>query len=89
MLNRVYSTGRCYHNGEEIAQEEYDRLKAEYRKKARHVDDLFDRRITIDDVPTEWQEEILRRVEERRQATTEEAELSAEEALDIILGGEA
>ena len=88
MLNRMYSTGRCYHNGEEIALAEYERLKDEYREKARYVDELFADRITIGDVPDEWQEEILRRVEERRQAAMEETELSAEEALDIILGGE-
>ena len=46
--------------------------------------------ITISDVPTEWQEEIQRRVEERIAAEGEAAEqdISAEEALDILLGGE-
>ena len=42
-------------------------------------------------VPTEWQEEIQRRVDERikQEGTLEEQDISAEEALDIILGGEA
>ena len=43
----------------------------------------------IDAVPAAWQEEIQRRVDERIAAEGEAAEqdISAEEALDIILGG--
>ena len=88
MLNRSYLADKYYHNGTEITAAEYARLKAEYREKARYTEDLFAKRIAIDDVPPEWQEEILRRVDERRRAAMEEDELSAEEALDIILGGE-
>ena len=88
MLNRSYLTGRYYHNGAEITAAEYERLMAECKEKARFVADMYVGHITIDVVPEAWQEEILRRVEERRQAAMEETELSAEEALDIILGGE-
>ena len=75
--------------GTEITEEEYNRLLAEIREKADLVDKLYSGEITIDDVPTDWQEEIQRRVDERteQQGTLDEQDISAEEALDIILGG--
>lgn len=77
--------------GTEITEEEYNRLLTMIRTKAELVDQLYNGEITIDDVPTEWQEEIQRRVDERIAAEGEadEQDISAEEALDIILGGEA
>lgn len=76
--------------GVEITEVEYTRLLAEIREKAALVDKLYTGEITIDNVPTEWQEEIQRRVNERIQqaGAAEEQDISAEEALDIILGGE-
>ena len=76
--------------GTEITEAEYNALLAEIREKAALVDKLYSGEITIDDVPTEWQEEIQRRVNERiaAEGTAEEQDLSAEEALNIILGGE-
>ena len=75
--------------GTEITESEYNTLLSEIREKATLVDKLYNGEITIDDVPTEWQEEIQRRVDERIAAEGEAAEqdISAEEALDIILGG--
>lgn len=75
--------------GTEITESEYNRLLAEIREKAALVDKLYSGEITIDDVPTEWQEEIQRRVDERISAegSAEEQDISAEEALDILLGG--
>ena len=75
--------------GTEITEAEYNALLSEIREKAALVDKLYSGEITIDDVPTDWQEEIQRRVDERRAAEGEAAEqdISAEEALDIILGG--
>ena len=75
--------------GVEITEEEYNQLLTEIREKAALVDSLYNGEITIDDVPTEWQEEIQRRVEERIAAEGEadEQDISAEEALEIILGG--
>lgn len=75
--------------GVEITEAEYNALLAEIREKAALVEQLYNGEITIDDVPTEWQEEIQRRVNERiaAEGTVEEQDLSAEEALDIILGG--
>ena len=76
--------------GTEITESEYNALLAELREKAAFVDKLYSGEITINDVPTDWQEEIQRRVDERISADGEAAEqdISAEEALDIILGGE-
>lgn len=76
--------------GVEITEDEYNRLLAEIREKAELVNKLYMGEITIDDVPAEWQEEIQRRVNERIAAEGEAAQqdISAEEALDIILGGE-
>ena len=75
--------------GTEITEAEYNRLLAEIREKAALVDKLYSGEITIDAVPTEWQEEIQRRVDERIAAEGEadEQNISAEEALNIILGG--
>ena len=76
--------------GDEITEAEYNALLAEIREKAALVEQLYNGEITIDDVPTEWQEEIQRRVNERiaAEGAAEEQDLSAEEALNIILGGE-
>ena len=76
--------------GTEITEAEYNALLSEIREKAALVDKLYSGEITIDDVPTEWQEEIQRRVNERiaAEGAAEEQDLSAEEALNIILGGE-
>ena len=75
--------------GTEITEYEYYALIAEIREKASLVNQLYSGEITIDDVPTEWQEEIQRRVNERiaAESAAEEQDLSAEEALNIILGG--
>ena len=75
--------------GTEITEAEYNALLAEILKKAELVDKLYSGEITIDDVPTDWQEEIRRRVNERISAegAAEEQEISAEEALEILLGG--
>ena len=76
--------------GEEITEAEYNTLLAEIREKVALIVKLYSGEITIADVPTEWQEEIQRRVDERIAAEDAAAEqdIPAEEALDIILGGE-
>lgn len=77
--------------GTEITEAEYNTLLSEIREKAAMVDKLYGGSITIDDVPAAWQAEIQRRVDERIAADGEAQEqpISAEEAIDIILGGEA
>lgn len=76
--------------GVEITEAEHNRLLTEIHEKAAFVDRLYNDEITLSDVPNEWQEEIQRRVNERIQqaGAAEEQDISAEEALDIILGGE-
>ena len=75
--------------GTEITEAEYNILLAEIREKASLVNRLYSGEITIDDVPTDWQEEIQRRVDERiaAEGEAEEQDISAEEALEILLGG--
>lgn len=75
--------------GTEITETEYNALLVEIREKAALVDKLYSGEITIADVPTDWQEEIQRRVDERiaAEGSAEEQDISAEEALDILLGG--
>ena len=76
--------------GTAITEAEYNALLTEIREKAALVDRLYSGEITIADVPEAWQEEIQRRVNERiaAEGAAEEQDLSAEEALNIILGGE-
>ena len=75
--------------GTEITEAEYNALLSEIREKADLVNKLYNGEITIDAVPAPWQEEIQRRVDERiaTEGTAEEQDISAEEALDILLGG--
>ena len=80
------STG---YGGTEITESEYNTLLSEIREKADLVDKLYNGEITIDDVPTDWQEEIQRRVDEliAAEGAAGEQDISAEEALEILLGG--
>lgn len=75
--------------GTEITESEYNALLAEIREKAACVDKLYTGEITIDNVPEAWREDVQREVDALK-ATDEEAaqNISAEEALNIILGGE-
>ena len=84
----VIAIGTGY-GGTEITEAEYNALLSEIREKAAFVNKLYGGEITIDDVPTDWQEEIQRRVDERiaAEGTAEEQDIPAEEALNILLGG--
>ena len=75
--------------GTEITEAEYNTLLAEIHAKAALVDKLYSGEIAIDAVPAPWQEEIQRRVDERiaAEGSAEEQDISAEEALEILLGG--
>ena len=77
------------YGGTEITEAEYNALLSEIREKAAFVNKLYSGEIAIDAVPAEWQEEIQRRVDERiaAEVEAEEQDISAEEALDILLGG--
>lgn len=76
--------------GVEITEAEYNRLLSEIREKAALVNQLYSGEITIAEVPEDWRAEIQHRVDERIAAdgAAEEQDIPAEEALDIILGGE-
>ena len=82
--------------GIEITESEYNRLLTEIRTKAALVDKLYNGEITISDVPAEWQEEIQRRVDERRanepdpeeQEATEEDYLAALAELGVTVNEE-
>ena len=86
--NRLIAIGTGY-GGTEITEAEYNALLSDIREKAALVDKLYNGEITIDEVPADWQEEIQRRVNERIEAegAAEEQDISAEEALEILLGG--
>lgn len=74
--------------GTEITEAEYNTLLSEIREKAALVNKLCSGEITIDDVPTDWQEEIQRRVNERIAAEGEAAEqpISGDEFLSMLEG---
>lgn len=73
----------------EITEAEYNALLAEILEKAAYIDKLYVGEITIDDVPEAWREEVQREVDILKAADEEAAKnISAEEALNIILGGE-
>ena len=75
--------------GTEISVQEYNAILSEIKIKGELDYKLYTGVITIADVPAEWREEIQRRVDERIAADNEAAlqDISAEEALEIILGG--
>ena len=85
---KLLAIGTGY-GGTEITEAEYNALLSEIREKSAMVDKLYGGEITIADVPTDWQEEIQRRVDERiaAEGSAEEQDISAEEALGILLGG--
>ena len=87
-LGKLLAIGTGY-GGEEITEAEYNTLLSEIREKAALVDKLYSGEIDSDEVPADWQEEIQRRVDERiaAEGSAEEQDISAEEALDILLGG--
>ena len=84
---KLVAIGTGY-GGEEITESEYNALLSEIREKAALVDKLYGGEITIADVPTDWQEEIQRRVDERIAAEGEAAEqpVSGDEFLSMLEG---
>lgn len=72
--NKLKSLGRSNSNppkgfGEyEISEEEYNRLYAEIQEKAKWYDIIYADESRIDEVPEEWQTEILNEVHKRKSA---------------------
>lgn len=85
---KLIAIGTGY-GGVEITEAEYNTLLSEIREKADLANKLYNGEITIDAVPVDWREEIQRRVDERiaAEGAAEEQDISAEEALEILLGG--
>lgn len=75
-----------YQDGTQITAAEYAAALAEIKAKVAWVYKICTGSDAIEDVPEEWQEEIRGRAAERQAEYTDPA-LTAEEALDIILGG--
>ena len=82
---KLLAIGTGY-GGTEITEAEYNTLLSEIREKADLVDKMYSGEITIEDVPTEWQEEIQRRVNERiaAEGAAKEQEISGDEFLSMI-----
>ena len=82
---KLFAVGTGY-GGTEITEEEYNHLLTEIRAKVELVDKLYNAEITISDVPSEWQEEIQRRVNERisKQGTIEEQDISTDEFMEML-----
>ena len=72
--------------GTEITKSEYNTILTEILEKTALVNQLYNGEITIDDVRTEWQEEIQLRVDKRIAAKGEAAqqEISGDELLNMI-----
>lgn len=85
--NKLIAIGTGY-GGTEITKEEYDSLLTEIRTKTELVDKLYNNEIFISSVPTEWREEIQRRVAERIaiEESMEYEEVSSEEFYDMVEG---
>ena len=93
----IDSTGRLLaigigDDGEEITEAEYNALMAEIQAKWDYINKLADGTITANDVPAEWRTEVQTEAEAiikaREEAANQPEEITAEEALDILLGGE-
>lgn len=79
-------------DGTEITEVEYNALMAEIQAKWDYISKLADGTITANDVPAEWRTEVQEAadaiIKAREEAANMPEEISAEEALDILLGGE-
>lgn len=86
-MGKLIIIGTGY-GGVEITEAEYNALLSEIREKAALVDKLYSGEITIAEVPTDWQEEIQRRVNERIAAEGEAAEqpVIGDEFLSMLEG---
>ena len=93
----IDSTGRLIaigvgDDGTEITAEEYNSLLGEINAKWDYIGKLADGKITAADVPVEWRTEVQAEadaiIKAREEAANQPVEISAEEALGILLGGE-
>lgn len=87
MLNRDLIHDRYYRNGVEITAEEYAAEFEIIKAKAEWTRKVFSGTANIEDVPDEWREEIENNVVNLQSSEEEDDEISAEEALEIIMRG--
>ena len=87
MLSKNLISGKCYRDGVEITVEEYSAAFEEIKAKNDLANQLYSGEITNDDIPAEWQAEIQRQADKRLTEIDDDPELTAEEVLDIVLGG--
>ena len=89
-MMKYYLFNKSGNPPEEITEAEYTALMTEIHEKVALAQSLYAGEITIEDVPEVWREEIQREVDERiaEDMEADEQEISAEEALAIIIGGE-
>lgn len=87
MLSKNLISGKCYRDGAEITALEYADALADAKDKAAWVNGICNGIATIEDVPEDWRTEISKRVADRQTKADDDPDLTAEEALDIILGG--
>ena len=73
-------------SGIEITEQEYNLLMEETMNKGNYIERIYSNEITINDVPSEWQEEIQFRVDEMIESFGP-YQLTNEEIDTIILGG--
>ena len=85
--NNLVAIGTGF-GGTEITEAEYNDLLSEIREKAALVNQLYSGEITIEDVPSEWREEIQRRVNERiaMEEAAKDQDISGEEFLSMMEG---
>lgn len=72
--------------GTEITEGEYSEMLKVIREKAELVECVLAGTISYEDIPAEWRNEIKFRAAERLEQVAN-SEISADEALDIIIGG--
>jgi len=85
--SRLIAIGTGY-GGTEITEAEYNTLLTMIREKAALVDQLYNGEITIDAVPTDWQDELQRRVDKRREqeAAAGEEQVSGDNMMAMMEG---
>ncbi len=80
------------YDGIEITEEEYNAIAESMRAYGEYLQQLIDGTIDPSKVPEEWREELVATAEAiikaREEAANQPEEISAEEALNILLGGE-
>lgn len=84
-----YTDGSSVVTGTVITETEYKTLLTEIKQKAELIDKLYFGEITVDDIPAKWRDEIEESVNVRikNEGKADELDISAEEALSIIMGG--